>query len=348
MSLISQPLLTWWDQFGRKDLPWQHNKTAYSVWLSEIMLQQTQVKTVIPYYQNFLTTFPTVKDLAEAKEDLVLQHWTGLGYYARARNLHKTAKLVHQQYNGQFPQDPLQLESLPGIGRSTAGAIASSAYQQPAAILDGNVKRVLTRVHGITEWPGSSKALKTLWQLSEAETPNQRTADYNQAMMDLGATLCRRNKPECDRCPLAANCFAATNKLTLDIPARKPKKTIPVKERCFAIYVNPLNQVYLEKRPDSGIWGSLYSFPEFESLKELNEHLSLRGIKSTQTTLEPLVHKFSHYWLQIAPSRIQLSHEWHSIANDNSQWIAVTEAIQKLGLPAPIKSLLLQLDLDAQ
>lgn len=344
MNSISQPLLTWWDIHGRKDLPWQQNKTAYTVWLSEIMLQQTQVKTVIPYYQKFLTSFPTVSHLADANEDTVLQHWAGLGYYARARNLHKTAKIVSREFDGIFPHDPIQLEALPGIGKSTAGAIASSAYDQPTAILDGNVKRVLTRYHGITEWPGSTGALKELWQLSESATPNVRTADYNQAMMDLGATLCKRNKPECDRCPLLANCYAATETLTAEIPARKPKKEIPVKKRIFVIYMNSGKQVHLEKRPDSGIWGSLYSFPEFESLDELNEHLSLRDIKGAQETLKPLVHKFSHYTLQITPIRIQLSREWHTIANSNSKWVSIDDAIETLGLPTPVKSILLQLD----
>jgi len=344
MNSISQPLLSWWDTHGRKNLPWQQNKTPYSVWLSEVMLQQTQVKTVIPYYQKFLTSFPTVQHLADAPEDIVLQHWTGLGYYARARNLHKTAQIVSREFQGVFPKDCTQLQTLPGIGRSTAGAIASSAYDQPTAILDGNVKRVLTRYYGITEWPGTAAALKQLWQLSETATPDQRTADYNQAMMDLGATLCKRSKPECNRCPLLSKCYAATEALTSEIPAKKPKKVIPVRHRYFAIYSNPLKQIYLEKRPDSGVWGSLHSFPEFESLNELDEQLSLHGIEGPQTPLEPLLHKFSHYTLQIAPIRIQLTQEWHTIANNNSKWVSIENAIENLGLPAPVKSILMQLE----
>jgi len=199
---IHRAVLKWFDQFGRKNLPWQQNKTPYRVWVSEIMLQQTQVTTVIPYYERFMSIFPTLKSLAEAKEDAVLHLWTGLGYYSRARNLHRTAKLIQENFHGIFPDTLDALQELPGIGRSTAAAILSIAFQKPATILDGNVKRVLSRLFAITEWPGEKETLEKLWKIAEKLTPNERVDDYTQAMMDIGATICIRGKPHCENCPL--------------------------------------------------------------------------------------------------------------------------------------------------
>ncbi len=207
-ATFSQKIIQWYHIQGRKHLPWQQNKTPYRVWISEIMLQQTQVATVIPYYLKFMASFPTIKALAEAPEDEVLHHWTGLGYYARARNLHKAAKTIQQKYGGEFPKDISQVIELSGIGRSTAGAILSLSLDLPHAILDGNVKRVLSRCYKVSGYTGQAKYEKNMWQLTEQLTPYTDTAYYNQAMMDLGATICTRSKPKCEQCPLASTCLA--------------------------------------------------------------------------------------------------------------------------------------------
>ena len=219
---FSSHVLSWFDKFGRKTLPWQLNKTPYRVWLSEIMLQQTQVNTVIPYFKRFVERFPSLPDLAEAEQDTVLSLWTGLGYYARARNLHKAAQLAVERYDGQLPDSQAELETLPGIGRSTAGAILSLGFGKPAAILDGNVKRVLARYFGESEWPGKTAVQRSLWQHSEALTPAHRHDDYNQAMMDLGALVCTRSKPDCQACPLRA--FSRIKDTVATIPAPKLKR----------------------------------------------------------------------------------------------------------------------------
>ena len=220
-DLFSTKLLTWFDEHGRKDLPWQQDKTAYRVWVSEIMLQQTQVSSVIEYYQRFMKSFPTIESLAEAKEDKVLEHWAGLGYYARARNLHKTAKVVVAELNAQFPDSLEEIVKLPGIGRSTAGAILSIAFKQSACILDGNVKRVLCRFHGIETWSGERKTENHLWKLAEQHTPKKRNDDYTQAIMDLGATCCTRSKPKCQLCPFTADCVAFDTSLQTQLPKSK-------------------------------------------------------------------------------------------------------------------------------
>src|SRR5690606_6541720 len=205
---FAQRVLVWFDQHGRKHLPWQQGITPYRVWLSEIMLQQTQVATVIPYFERFIARFPDVQSLAAAPIDDVLHLWTGLGYYARARNLHRCAQTIVRDYGGEFPASVAALSELPGIGRSTAGALASIAHQQRAAILDGNVKRVLARHHAIDGWPGTTQTLSQLWQFAEQHTPDKRSDHYTQAMMDLGATVCTRSKPACDHCPVADSCIA--------------------------------------------------------------------------------------------------------------------------------------------
>ena len=248
-------VLDWFDQHGRKDLPWQQNPTPYRVWVSEIMLQQTQVQTVIPYYQRFMQSFPTLETLADAPVDQVLHHWSGLGYYARARNLHKAAQQLHQHNADEFPQTLDELIALPGIGRSTAGAILSLACGQPQAILDGNVKRVLARYFAVEGWPGKTAVLKELWELSEAVTPDQRTAAFNQAMMDMGATLCRRGKPECSRCPLFEDCIACASDRVTDFPAARPRRDVPVRKVQMLLLVGADDRVYLQRRTASGIWG---------------------------------------------------------------------------------------------
>lgn len=254
---FNDAILTWFDTHGRKNLPWQ-KQNAYAIWVSEIMLQQTQVKTVIPYFERFLQHFPDIDSLANAPEEAVLTLWAGLGYYARARNLHKTAKLIQQQFQSQFPKDLVTLQTLPGIGRSTAGAILSMAFGERAPILDGNVRRVLTRFHGITTWPGETKTLQTLWDMADRYTPTVRVGDYTQAMMDLGAVVCRKT-PDCTICPLKMDCIAYQTQTIALSPGKKPKK--PLLERTTAMLVLQAgSQVLLKKRPPVGVWGGALEF----------------------------------------------------------------------------------------
>ena len=258
---FSTRLLQWFDLHGRKNLPWQQDRSPYRVWVSEIMLQQTQVITVIPYYQRFIERFPDVHALAKANIDEVLHYWTGLGYYARARNLHKTAIEIANK-DGQFPNQVDELMALPGIGRSTAGAIKSIAFAQRAAILDGNVKRVLCRHENIRGWPGEKQVEIKLWQIAEALTPRKRVRDYTQAIMDLGATLCLKSQPKCHDCPLSRSCEAHQLGEQQQLPTKKPKKTLSTKRVMMLILQNSDEAVLLFKRPPSGIWGGLWSFPE--------------------------------------------------------------------------------------
>lgn len=261
MAEFTRSVLRWYKKHGRHDLPWQKDINAYRVWVSEIMLQQTQVNTVIPYYERFMQTFPTVRDLAQADIDEVLHLWTGLGYYARARNLHKSARIIHTDHNNRFPDDLESIVALPGIGRSTAGAILSLALNQVAPILDGNVKRVLARYHRVEGWPGNKKTEQKLWQLAESVTPDKEFAAYTQAIMDLGATVCTRSNPLCDQCPVNNGCEARETGTQEQYPGKKPKKTLPVKQTIFTIIENDKGEVLLEKRLPQGIWGGLWSFP---------------------------------------------------------------------------------------
>ena len=282
MTPFATAILKWYDAYGRKELPWQQNKTAYTVWLSEIMLQQTQVATVIPYYQRFLERFPTVIDLANAEQDEVLHLWTGLGYYARARNLHKAAKIVAEQYGGEFPLSIEEMNALPGIGRSTAAAVLSSVHKLPHAILDGNVKRTLARSFAVEGWPGQKKVENQLWEHAEAHTPKKDVDKYNQAMMDMGAMVCTRSKPKCTLCPIENMCEAKKLDRQLDFPGKKPKKEKPVKETWFVILYHD-NQVWLEQRPQSGIWGGLFCFPQNENAEiehQLDLHWRPRSTRS--------------------------------------------------------------------
>jgi len=306
---FSNQVIAWYHQQGRKHLPWQQNKTPYSVWVSEIMLQQTQVSTVIPYYQRFMTSFPTIEDLAKADEDNVLHHWTGLGYYARARNLHKSAKLILSEHHGIFPTDIAQVISLPGIGRSTAGAILSLSLNQYHPILDGNVKRVLARNYLVEGYNGLAKFDKALWQLSETLTPSTDTGFYTQAMMDLGATVCTRSKPSCKLCPLTLSCLAHANDKQVEFPQKKPKKKIPEKNTIMVIpriTEASCDKVLMEKRPPTGIWGGLWCFYEVKKLNEIPALLQKLGLKKqtlqTKTQkLSPFRHTFSHFHLDIEP-----------------------------------------------
>jgi A/G-specific adenine glycosylase len=340
---LSPALLTWFDQYGRKHLPWQQLRTPYSVWVSEIMLQQTQVATVIPYYERFMQRFPDVHTLAQADEDVVLHHWTGLGYYARARNLHRTAQLVSTQFNGEFPATVEALSELPGIGRSTAGAIRALGSGKRAVILDGNVKRVLTRVHSIKGWPDQPKVQKQLWEIAEAHTPEVRCPDYTQAIMDLGATLCSRSRPACGLCPLNFMCTAYATNRTDDFPESKPRKTLPEKSTYMLIFHDQASgKVLLEKRPPQGIWGGLWSFPESADISDLNSNMQGQIMTDSRSMMlwSPLRHTFSHYHLDITPVLIPLDqHHIGVMENERWHWYDLRNP-DELGLAAPVKKLL--------
>ncbi|MBI3772424.1 MAG: A/G-specific adenine glycosylase [Gammaproteobacteria bacterium] len=343
---FSQQLLTWFDYHGRKDLPWQQNPTPYRVWVSEIMLQQTQVSTVIDYFTRFMQRFPDVQSLANAELDEVLHLWTGLGYYARARNLHRAAQIIRDEYNGEFPTNIADVINLPGIGLSTAGAILSLALNQRQPILDGNVKRVLSRYHGIEGWPGTPAIEKAMWQLAEQHTPMQRNAAYTQAIMDLGATLCNR-RPDCDRCPVHTGCVAQQQGLQTQLPSPKPKKALPLKRTVMLVLRNAAGEVLLHQRPPTGIWGGLWSFPEATA----NDDQTLRQWSADQLGHEitirerwPTVrHTFSHFHLDIEPVVAELRHSSPQIREASAvQWLAPGQP-PKLGLAAPVKLLLQQL-----
>lgn len=302
---FSENVVAWYHLQGRKDLPWQQNKTPYRVWISEVMLQQTQVATVIPYYLRFMESFPTINALANAPEDTVLHHWTGLGYYARARNLHKAAKIIEAEFSGIFPKNIEDVIALPGIGRSTAGAILSLSLDQHHPILDGNVKRVLARSYVVEGYNGLSRFDKALWQLTEQLTPAQNTAFYNQAMMDLGATVCTRSKPQCEVCPIDTSCLAKSSGQQNEFPQKKPKKKIPEKNTIMVIpKINHKNstQVLMEKRPPTGIWGGLWCFYEVEHQDDIANLLKKLGLTvNEQYQLEAFRHTFSHFHLDINP-----------------------------------------------
>jgi A/G-specific DNA-adenine glycosylase (EC 3.2.2.-) len=347
MPTIAKRLLNWFDQHGRKNLPWQQPIEPYRVWLSEIMLQQTQVDTVIPYFNRFLEQLPTLASLAKAPQDQVLHLWTGLGYYARARNLHKCAQIVMEQHNGQMPSDPEQLEALPGIGRSTAAAIASIAFGKDSAILDGNVKRVLARHHAVEGWPGKPAVVSQLWLHAEHHMPSKRCGDYSQAIMDLGATLCSRSKPKCDICPLQSSCLAHKQGNPQDYPGKKPRKVLPVKTVQMLLIQNLDGHILLQQRPPSGIWGGLWSLPEFPPEDDACQQTeALTGVVSTHTELPPVRHTFSHYHLDIQPQLLQLSAnitKAQQVMETAPQLWYNLQQPQELGLAAPVKKLLNQL-----
>jgi A/G-specific adenine glycosylase len=337
---FAQSLLAWFDTHGRKNLPWQHDINPYRVWLSEIMLQQTQVDTVIPYFNTFMEHFPTVHTLAAAPLDEVLHLWTGLGYYARARNLHRCAQLITEHHQGEFPSDIDQLVELPGIGPSTACAIASIAFNQPTAILDGNVKRVLARFHCLEGWPGSPKIEKELWLHAQAHMPIQRCADYTQAIMDLGATLCRRASPDCDNCPVQKGCAALKHIRVQELPTRKPSKAVPTKTTIMLLAIDAAGRVLLHQRPPEGIWGGLWSLPEFDTAEDAISHCSYAvGTFTEHQEWPQLKHVFSHYKLNITPIVISVKPSAQVAEHQNKRWYKLGDS-QKLGLAAPVKKLL--------
>lgn len=341
---FAHKLLAWYDEHGRHDLPWHYDRNPYRVWVSEIMLQQTQVTTVIPYFEAFMQRFPDVKALASAPVDDVLSRWSGLGYYARARNLQKAAQQIVEEHGGEFPGNLEQLKALPGIGRSTAAAILAQAFQQRAAILDGNVKRVLARYHAVPGWPGKTDVLNRLWECAEEHTPDMRIRDYTQAIMDLGAMVCTRSRPACDSCPLQGGCDAYARGETSLYPGSKPKKTKPEKATWMVILEDQEGRILLERRPPSGIWGGLWSLPELDpaySTEELPDACEQAfGFSCGDPELTSgFRHTFSHYHLHIQPARLIAHSPAHINDRDNQQWIHRDQALS-LGLPAPIRTLL--------
>ena len=338
---FADDLVAWFDVHGRKDLPWQHPRTPYRVWLSEVMLQQTQVRTVIPYFERFVAVLPTLAVLAEAPLDRVLGLWSGLGYYSRARNLHRAAKLCVEQHGGELPRDFDALAALPGIGRSTAAAILAQAHDMRHAILDGNVRRVLARWHGVRGWPGATAIQRDLWRHAESHTPATRVADYTQAIMDLGATVCVRSRPLCAACPVAAGCVALRDGTTAELPTPKPSRAIPTRETSMLVVRDGSGRVLLERRPPTGIWARLWSVPEVGPGADVQEVLRERYRVRTgePAALGGFVHSFSHYHLRVTP--LMLSGEVElRVADDGDRGWFTREEITALGLPAPVRRLL--------
>lgn len=339
---FAKHLLDWYDRHGRHDLPWQRPRSPYRVWISEVMLQQTQVTTVIPYFERFVHRFPDVTALAEAEEDEVLHLWTGLGYYARGRNLHRAARRIHESHGGVFPLDFEAVTALPGIGRSTAGAILALAAGQRHAILDGNVKRVLARFHAVAGWPGERLVEQELWALAERFTPRARCADYTQAIMDLGATVCRRSKPACEQCPLARGCRARAQGDAHAYPAPRPRRTLPVRSTVMLLLTDHADRVLLERRPPSGIWGGLWSLPECPPEADpqawCEQHLGLH--LTGPHTWAPVRHTFSHFHLDIRPIQARASSLGSRVMEPTGLVWYNTRRPDARGLPAPVDRLL--------
>jgi A/G-specific adenine glycosylase len=335
-------LLGWFGRHGRTNLPWQQNATPYRVWVSEVMLQQTQVATVIPYYERFVTRFPNVEALAHAPVDEVLHLWTGLGYYARARNLQACARVLVERHGGEFPQDIDSVTALPGIGRSTAGAILALSRGERHPILDGNAKRVLARVFGIEGDPGSPAVLKTLWAIADACTPHERVAHYTQAIMDLGATLCARTRPACTVCPMVEICVAAREGRQAELPSAKRRRERPSRHAVLLIAETgeaAARAILVERRPSIGIWGGLWSPPQFESESAAIEwcRRELGALESTEL-LAPIDHGFTHFDLRLSPLRVLCTAPFGVREEDNRLWYALRTP-PKVGLPQPIRQL---------
>jgi A/G-specific adenine glycosylase len=339
---FSERVLRWYDHHGRKDLPWQQQATPYRVWISEIMLQQTQVTTVIRYYQRFMARFPDLITLANAPLDEVLHLWSGLGYYARARNLHRSATILRDQYGGQLPLDLETLHKLPGIGRSTAGAILALATGQRHPILDGNVKRVLSRFQAVEGWPGDARVSTILWDLAQRYTPSERVAEYTQAMMDLGALLCTRRHPRCLLCPLADSCAAHLQGRATAFPMARPRKALPVRQTRLLMLRTPEGRVLLEKRPPLGIWGGLWSFPECPLNVDVRSwcrntlHLEVNDIQAWSV----LRHTFSHFHLDITPLAVTIETSAAMVMEAERLVWYNTQQPDERGLAAPVQKLL--------
>jgi A/G-specific adenine glycosylase len=335
-------LLDWFDRNGRHDLPWQHPRTPYRVWLSEIMLQQTQVRVVVPYFERFVAALPDIAALAAAPLDDVLALWSGLGYYARARHLHAAAQRCVERFDGGLPRDIDALVALPGIGRSTAAAILAQAWGDRHPILDGNVKRVLARYHAIEGWPGLPTVERQLWTRAEQHLPDVRLADYTQAQMDFGATLCTRFDPACVACPLQPDCAAFRNGRVAELPTPRPGKPLPQRSAVVLLARDEDARVLLQRRPPSGVWASLWSLPEADDRIAARAWFDrhLLGDYEAAEPLPTIAHGFSHYRLDLQPLRWRrVAMRAHVADNPDLRWISRGE-LASLGIPAPIRTLL--------
>ncbi|WP_010597446.1 A/G-specific adenine glycosylase [Rickettsiella massiliensis] len=348
-AAFQHSLLRWFKQHGRKQLPWKTDRSPYRIWLSEIMLQQTQVKTVIPYFGRFVERFPTICALAAAPIDDVLQYWAGLGYYARARHLHTCAQRIVADYQGEFPRTLEALQTLPGIGRSTAGAILAFAFGESAPILDGNVKRVLCRVHAQTGWPGLRPIEEALWKIAAQYTPRHQVAEYTQAIMDLGALICKRSKPDCLICPIQKHCLAYQQFDPQQFPTPKPKTSKPTRSIRMLLLINDRKEILLEKRPASGIWGGLWSLPECSLTEDIpyfaQTHYGCQPNTKPLLSYPVIAHSFSHFQLKIHPIQLWIK-KWSTPAVDSRALIWYnTEQLTPIALAAPVKKLLSTLPL---
>jgi A/G-specific adenine glycosylase len=340
VTAFSRKIIAWQRRHGRHDLPWQGTRDPYVIWVSEIMLQQTQVTTVIPYFLRFIRRFPDVMALAAATDDEVMKHWSGLGYYSRARNLRKAAMAVMDSHAGRFPGAYAELVELPGIGPSTAGAISAFSTGERRAILDGNVKRVLARCRAIGGYPGNTDTARRLWAAAESLLPDADIESYTQGMMDLGAQVCLRRKPLCGACPVADECVAYTERRVADFPGAKPRKTVPRRVTTMLILRRD-DKVYLERRPPVGIWGGLLSLPETDGTADLSALLRDRfGVQlQNMVQLAAVEHQFTHFHLTITPLLCEVSDIPESVHSDTGSWALLREAAAS-GVPAPVKRIL--------
>ncbi|HQN64830.1 MAG TPA: A/G-specific adenine glycosylase [Methylophilus sp.] len=323
MTSFAKAIIDWQKVHGRHDLPWQNTTDPYAIWVSEIMLQQTQVAAVIGYYDRFMRRFPDIDALSKATQEEVLQYWSGLGYYSRARNLHNAAQKIIDDFHGIFPQDFEDILTLPGIGKSTAAAISTFAFNQPMPILDGNVKRVFARHFNIHGWPGTPRVEQAMWQIAHRENPADDAVAYTQGLMDLGATLCSRSRPRCDACPVKSTCQGLAQNLISQLPTPKPKQAIP-QRNCVMLVHYHAGEVLLEKRASTGIWGGLWSFPEVENIPDDAE------------LLPALTHTFTHFKLQIQPALIFDKRQSNA---PNTLWLTPDEALEA-AIPTPIRKIL--------
>ncbi len=339
---FAQAIITWQQSHGRHDLPWQHARDAYRVWVSEIMLQQTQVSTVIPYYQRFMQRFPDVRSLATAAGDDVLAAWSGLGYYSRARNLHRAARLIVERHGGAFPSETEAIAALPGIGRSTAAAIAALAFGERCAILDGNVKRILARHFGIEGFPGAAAVERRLWTLAESLLPERDIETYTQGIMDLGATVCTRAKPACDTCPVGGWCVARTTARTAELPQRRPRRTVPLR-RTAMLLIRCAGEILLEKRPPTGVWAGLWCLPQMPPDIDVTgwcrEHFGVEVVPAAPLTM--LAHGFTHFKLEILPRPVDVVARPPRVCEPGRVWMLPDDALGA-AIPAPVRKLLLR------
>jgi A/G-specific adenine glycosylase len=356
MSLMPQEfsagLLEWFAVHGRHNLPWQKNRTPYRVWASEVMLQQTQVATVIPYYARFMARFPDVGSLALAPLDEVLHLWTGLGYYARARNMRACAQAIVLHHGGEFPLTLEHLMALPGIGRSTAGAILALSAGQRHSILDGNVKRVLARAFGLSGDPGSSSVIAALWAQSELCTPVANVAEYTQAIMDLGATVCTRSRPACTLCPVNDGCIAARDGRQAELPGKKQKRVRRAREATLLIAQSGSNgsrAVFVERRPTRGVWGGLWSPPQFASDREALDwcRKEIGHMAPDWEALPPIDHAFTHFDLRLNPVAVRCEQTMSVREGGDHLWYSI-ESPPRIGLPQPIRQLFERLRADSK